>query len=269
MIKKKRPRPPPARLPEPDEGAAAYARVETELDAIPPEQVGRVTADIPTAVSLALGAWPLMSGLIEDMKRKLKEPPLREIESLRDAALAALHAHLRWVPRSSTTHEADLEEARVLRERLLAAADVHAIYGHIDPNAIAAIREGQGHLDRANDLLALAALMRGAWPEIEARTPVSREEVERAGALGTLLVTELGSKTLGTGPASGGKTWADRRVRAFRLFINRYDEIRRAVEYLRWHEGDADAFVPSLHPKPRRTSTSVEEPAEAPATEEN
>ena len=37
------------------------------------------------------------------------------------------------------------------------------------------------------------------------------------------------------------------RTRAFVLFVRCYDEIRRAVSFLRWNEGDADTLVPSLY----------------------
>jgi len=39
------------------------------------------------------------------------------------------------------------------------------------------------------------------------------------------------------------------RARAFTLLVRKYDECRRAVVALRWHEQDADVFMPTLHPK--------------------
>jgi hypothetical protein len=33
----------------------------------------------------------------------------------------------------------------------------------------------------------------------------------------------------------------------FTQFIQAYDDARRAIAYLRWHEGDADDIAPSLH----------------------
>ncbi|MFS8069892.1 MAG: hypothetical protein ACMG6S_26300, partial [Byssovorax sp.] len=40
---------------------------------------------------------------------------------------------------------------------------------------------------------------------------------------------------------------ADRKLRAFTLFTNAYDQVRRGVMYLRWDEGDADSLAPSLY----------------------
>ena len=39
---------------------------------------------------------------------------------------------------------------------------------------------------------------------------------------------------------------AERRSRAYTLFVRAYDQCRRAAAYLRWNEGDADEFAPSL-----------------------
>jgi hypothetical protein len=38
-----------------------------------------------------------------------------------------------------------------------------------------------------------------------------------------------------------------RRARAFTLFVRAYDQVRRAVTYLRWEDDDADLIAPSLY----------------------
>jgi hypothetical protein len=50
------------------------------------------------------------------------------------------------------------------------------------------------------------------------------------------------------------ETSAETRKRAFTLFVRSYDQLRRAAVYLRWDEGDADAFVPSIYAGKKRTS---------------
>jgi len=47
---------------------------------------------------------------------------------------------------------------------------------------------------------------------------------------------------------------ADARNRVFTLLTRRYDQVRRAVVFLRWDEGDADRIVPSLYKKHRGSS---------------
>ncbi|HEX4334524.1 MAG TPA: hypothetical protein VH062_01350 [Polyangiaceae bacterium] len=40
---------------------------------------------------------------------------------------------------------------------------------------------------------------------------------------------------------------SDLRTRAFTLFVNAYDQVRRAVSYLRWDDDDAGTVAPSLY----------------------
>ena len=53
------------------------------------------------------------------------------------------------------------------------------------------------------------------------------------------------------------------RQRAFTLLVRSYDEIRRAVVFVRWAEADADAFAPSLYTKSRKLRASGVERIEA------
>ena len=61
---------------------------------------------------------------------------------------------------------------------------------------------------------------------------------------------------------------ADMRQRAFSLFVNVYDQARRAVSHLRWNEGDVDDIAPSLYAGrnsgPRRKNGDSETPAPVP-----
>jgi len=43
------------------------------------------------------------------------------------------------------------------------------------------------------------------------------------------------------------------------LVVNTYDEVRRAVHYLRWREGDAEEIAPSLYSGRRRRSKRDED----------
>ncbi len=59
----------------------------------------------------------------------------------------------------------------------------------------------------------------------------------------------------------------ERRKRAFSLFVNAYDQCRRAAAYLRWNEGDADELLPSLYAgrSVNRQKEATESPAESAA----
>lgn len=84
-----------------------------------------------------------------------------------------------------------------------------------------------------------------SWSKIEHKTAATEEEVHRAGDLGPLLLAALG--VLEHGATVTPAEAADRKVRAFTLFTTAYDQVRRAVTFLRWNEGDADSLAPSLY----------------------
>ncbi|WP_437969511.1 hypothetical protein WMF04_09510 [Sorangium sp. So ce260] len=117
--------------------------------------------------------------------------------------------------------------------------------GLLNAETVAAIRAGQGHIDTANDLLALSALFSGSWSEVAGKTAATEEEVKRAGEIGPQLLAALGVREHGKGP--GPTEAADKRARAFALLVHAYDQTRRAIAYLRWNEGDADTIAPSLY----------------------
>jgi len=126
----------------------------------------------------------------------------------------------------------------------------------IDASVVSDIRAGQGHVDMANDLVALSALFSNNWDEIQGKTAATEAEVARAGKLGPLILAALGMREQGAAVAPAEA--AARKARAFTLFVRAYDETRRAVSYLRWPERDADEFAPSLYKGRGRRGGAVE-----------
>jgi|SRR5690606_22576285 len=83
---------------------------------------------------------------------------------------------------------------------------------------------------------------------------VTRAEFQRAGVLGSKLHAALGAKEVGAEGRSAAQALWNLRQRAFSLFVRTYEECRRGVHFLRWHQGDADQFAPSLYRKRRRSA---------------
>lgn len=126
----------------------------------------------------------------------------------------------------------------------MVAAEALAFVNLVSGERVGEIRSGKGHLDLAGDLVALSALFSDHWDQANGRTAVRREEIERAATLGPELLVALGAREQEKEimPTEA----RDARVRAFTLFSSAYGECRRAVAYLRWHEGDAEEITPSL-----------------------
>ncbi len=232
-------------LPSPAEAAVAFEALLPEIRALRPEEIRRVTANVPFAVTVALGAEPRVAALRDAIVAQTPGTPIACVDRLREHIYAAYYAHLVALPAPKTESEkkALLEEASPLRKDLLVAAEALAAKQLVDAALVAKIRSGTGRIDAAGDLIALSALFASAWAHIEDKTAITADEVERAGTLGMQLLVALTSDAR---PAAQEATPGELRARAFTLLVRCYDECRRAIAYVRHHEGDANEIAPSL-----------------------
>jgi hypothetical protein len=258
----------PARPGDAGQASAAYQRIQSAAGALDPNQLATINIDIPVSVSIILGAMAKLTSVRETIVSELPKFDVKNLDHLQDYALGAWYAHLVALPQQSgPTAVAALDaEAIPLRENLLADAEALARRGLLDAEAVAHIRSGTGQVDRANDLVALSALFSANWSDVENKTAATDVEVARAGQLGPALLAALGVRRSGT--SIDADEAAEMRVRCFTLFFDAYDQCRRAMIYLRWDEGDADAFAPSLYSGRGgrgTTSTTQSSPPEPPS----
>ncbi|WP_438042468.1 hypothetical protein [Sorangium sp. So ce128] len=227
--------------------AKAFDDALREIEALSADRLITINLDIPRVVSQVLGVLPGLLALRPAIAEHLQKHDVALLDRLETYALAAWYAHLLWLSSEGAENALKplLEEAVPLRENLLSDAEALARRGLLDAETVAEIRAGQGHIDTANDLVALSALFSGSWPEIAGKTAATEKEVSRAGEIGPQLLAGLGVREHGKGP--GPTEAADKRARAFALLVHAYDQTRRAIAYLRWDEGDADTIAPSLY----------------------
>ncbi len=100
----------------------------------------------------------------------------------------------------------------------------------------------RGHQSVGFDLMTLTQVLRPRWDELVSRTGISDAELTDAELLAERLLNLLSSrKELRDGIRAATLT----RAQAFKLFMDTYGQVRRAVLYLRYEEGDADEITPS------------------------
>jgi len=251
----------------PEEAARALALVEREIAALDGDKLAAINVDIPRAVVTALGALPALMSLRPRIVEEMPRFPIASLDKLHTYALAAWYAHLLTLPPTEPENgdKALIDEATALRSDLLVAAEALAHRKLLDAKHVAQIRSGKGHIDTANDLVALATLFTNEWDAVEGKTAVTMAEIERAATLGPRLLATLGMRqqVQDRSPAQ----LADQRRRAFTLLVRAYDECRRAVTYLRWSEGDANKIAPSLYGsrgKAKKNASTATPPAEPP-----
>ncbi len=236
---------------------SSFLALGPEIAAIDDGDLVTLNFDLERAVSIALGAAARLQALRPGFA-SLFFADERDIDRLRTAAYAALYTHLRATEPVARDERFPrvLEEASRLRKELLGTAGLLAELGELSKQHVAEMRSGSGHLDTASVLVALASLFESNWPRLQGKMPVTREQVARARAVGKELFELIGTRRYVPAPVAADDP-SRLRVRAFTLLLLIYDRCRRAVVALRWHEGDADTFMPTLYPKRRRRTMAL------------
>jgi hypothetical protein len=237
----------PAAPNAPNAAAEAFAKVEAELAALSAEELLPINLDISAAVTAVLSATPKIREHRAAIADELPQLPLASVDKLDTYALAAWYAHLAhtYAAQGPDAAKALIDEASKLREGLLIAAEALAHRGLLNADVVAKIRKGSGHVDTANDLVALAALFKSEWSKVSSKTAVEKSEIDRAEELGPAVMIAVAARKAGSKPGDS----EGQRSRAFTLLANAYDDCRRALAYLRWKEEDADSIAPSLYKK--------------------
>jgi hypothetical protein len=250
---------------QPTAAMEAFNRLADELKALAEEELIPINVEVSLAVNTVLGALPNVQHHRVAIEDQLPKRHLEMLDKLEDVALAtwyadALHTHSGEGDKEA--YEALKTEAATLREGLLVAAEALAYRKLLEKEQVATIRSGQGNQDLANDLIELSNLFTKHWSSISSKTAAERAEVDRAAELGPQLLVMLAARKAAQSNKGQAKVdTADQLARAYTLLDQAYSECRRAVSYLRWHEGDADSLTPPVKAKkaPRKKKAAAEE----------
>lgn len=136
-----------------------------------------------------------------------------------------------------------LEEASRRRELLLADAQSLAKHGLIAGSQLDELKGLTGYANVGGDLGILVRVFRGAWDRIASKTPVTIEDLDKAEGLSEYLLRSTVQRAKQPELVAAA---AEDRQRAFTLVLRAYDEVRRGITYLRWHEEDVERIAPSL-----------------------
>lgn len=227
---------------------AAYDRHADEIRAFPAERrLSRVNFDFPTATAIALGAQPALLGFREAIREQLPRFPLRYVDELDSVTHAALYVYMQSVtaPPAESALAALADRARAMRKKLQADAGSAIAHELMEASALDGVPTGNGRLEIAQGVLGLCVAFRASWARVQGHSPVTEEMLAAATQLGVNLLAALGKDE---NPTLAGEAlpieaqW----LNAASLFHRVYDQCRRAMDYLRWDEGDAADFTPAL-----------------------
>jgi hypothetical protein len=246
-----------------DDGSAfraAYERRLAEITAVKDPDLFIINIDPHVAVATVLGALPEIKSLRPALSTL---PTLNQalVDGLEDYAQAAGEANSRYV--TAMTPQEDIvalnESALKLRETLRSDATALANRGLIDRARLAPFKGEVGYRNVAFELIDWANLLRDCWAQIEGKTALTSDELAAAKKLGERLVRAAGLRD--QAPSMVAEV-ARLRQQAMTLLMDSYEEVRRGIGYLRYHEEDADTIAPSLYANRKRKAVQGDDPTE-------
>jgi hypothetical protein len=222
----------------------AYDRALPAAVALSEDDLLPVNIDVGSAVATVIGALPRIMAC-RDEAAKLHGFDIAHFDQLQLHTFAVAHAHAKFLAASAPPEAlaALSETATKLRDTMYHDAVALALRGLISGDRIADFKTNVGYKNLALDLLGLVKLLRDSWGKIAARTGIKLSELEQAELLGQQLMDAVGARE--QAPATVAQVQAQRQ-RNFSLFSRSYDQVRRAIGFLRWDHEDIDQICPSL-----------------------
>jgi hypothetical protein len=239
-----RPMPRPADSPHPTLSfVEALASRRAHLLALDSKKLREVRIDITVLHGRALGVSQRLQAFRGPLIATFGPAAGELLDSLVPAAHAARQAdvELRGIPKRR--HVAPMHAALVAKHALL-LVDAKALVarGLFPAEVVRKATDARGYLSATRSVLLLTSLFRSRWTEIADFTPTTLEDLAEAQRLAGALVDA--AATADTTPEHAAA--ADLRRRAVADAVRIYEELRRQMSYLRWHQGDVDTIVPSL-----------------------
>lgn len=166
------------------------------------------------------------------------------LDGLETTACAARQAEAELDTREDSTDVAAIhEEVMTMYERLFTDATSLVQRGLLPKERLAVARDLKSYQGTLQSLIWILEIFSGAWSTLSTETPVKVADLERAAEIASRMTDALGDKSHAVQRAAAMET----RTRALSLLVREYEELRRMVTFVRWFEGDADDFVPSLY----------------------
>lgn len=143
----------------------------------------------------------------------------------------------------SVAHPKLVEEMERLYFRFYKTAEYLVAMGLLDAQILTAARTGTSVVARSTDLGTLSLEFASARDRLGASLILTAEELSRGAKVSREIIDSLIDRSNAERAPS---EFRHDRQRAAMVFFNAWEEIRRAIHWLRWYEGDASELAPSL-----------------------
>jgi hypothetical protein len=223
--------------------AVAFEQAKADIDAvIAGGQFIQVNRDAGKATRVMLTGYGNVERFLADI-RALPHLRVGAINTLERNVNAFLHADA-LVGLWRDTPEFDevlLERVRAARRVLVASFELLQARGVMDKDAVK-LSPASTPLDQLKDVRMLGLAFLARWDQVGALIGNDRKSIEDALTAADQLTAALAAKDE---IEEGSRTAAVMRNAAWTLAVQSWQELERAVEYLRYHEKDFRKFLPS------------------------
>jgi hypothetical protein len=196
------------------------------------------------AASTVQGVFVRVSHL-RDQMAELPRFDIENFDLLDTYAVALLEANAYFtIARAPTEELAKVAAlAKELKEVFLCDVNVLIKRGHVRVKEFKPVRGRPSYRNLVNDLLALTTILRNHVNSGANHSAVSTKELDRAEALSLRLIALMAARK--RTPEALAKATLERQ-KAFTLMSRAYDQVRKAVHFLRWEKEDYAKLTPAL-----------------------
>ncbi len=223
---------------------AALDGLRASLMAMPEEQVRRtVTLDATAAAMIAEASANKAEPFRAALTAQFGTAATAVLDALPVIARATRQTEIELAGAAvSNDLSAMHEEVRAAYQLLVTDAGSLANRKLLDPKRLEAARDIQGYQALVDSTLVLVLVLRERWAELAAHTPLKLADLDRAETVAQRMSAAMGDRDNGVSRAPA----MELRARALSKLLQTYEEVRRMMTFLRWHQDDADAITPSL-----------------------
>ncbi|MBN8617009.1 MAG: hypothetical protein J0L92_40895 [Deltaproteobacteria bacterium] len=241
----------------------ALDAVRPELAALDASDLESVNLEIASATVTAIGVVPELRHHREALERRFDRHEADRVEKLELYARAASQAQAAYLAAAGAAPDLQVLSKRCVELRTMLLADATSLVHRkvIAAERLSGLQGPMGFKNQVTDLQQLVSIFEEHWDRIQGISPVRREDLEAAEDAANALFVGMGQREQAPPAVSEA---ADVRQRAFTLFVRTYDELRRAMSYLRWHEEDVDTIIPSLWAGKAQRKRAAPEPTPEP-----
>ena len=222
--------------------SAEFAATAADRAGLSDTALFMMNIDVNDAVATASKAEASLAALREQVA-KLSVIDMAEYDKITTYARALAWAQARYTSASNPPEGflSLIDRAAKLRGILLAEVKTLIARDVCDRRPVDSIKGGNGYASMGTDLSTLVGVLRAHPDEVSAKTTALVDEAQK---ISQQIIWEAPKRGSEASPVDAAN---DDRRRAFTLLAHAYDQARRAISFIRWHEDDVDTFVPSFY----------------------